>query len=142
MIKVWLVGMLFAGIATVVGFIAFLFGTGFHSQNAPLAYITLTALPFLATAAPTKLLSGHVARASNGAFHAGPMVLGLVAGFVLGAAVGLEFGTAAAFLFAGMIGPIIGAMLGTLVKLAVSPAVAGVISAVLGVIFTYTGSHP
>ena len=142
-IRVWLVAMLFAGIATIVGFIAAFLGTGFHSPNPPLAYITLTVLPFLATATPTKLLSGYVSRASNGAFHAGPMVMFSAAGCLIALLVGLNLNAGiATWLLAGIIGPLIGAMLGTAVKRALSPVAAGAISAALGVVFTYTASNP
>jgi len=135
------VGMLFAGGASIVGFIVFALGTGFSNPKPVLSYITLTALPFFAIAAPTKVLSGYVSRASNGAFHAGPMVLGGAAASLVGLVVSLNFNAVfTAFVLAGVVGPIIGATLGTLVKLAVSPFAAGAISAVLGVMFTFTAS--
>ena len=140
---VWLVTLAFVGVATFAGFIIFLLGTGFANPKPVLSYVTLTVLPFLATAFPTKVLSAYVSRASNGASHAGPMVLGLAAGFVAGSAVGLALDTGMAFILAAIVvGPIIGATLATLVKLRVPPVAAGAVSAVLGLIFTYTATNP
>jgi hypothetical protein len=142
-ITVWLVTMLFVAVVSIVGFVVFLVGTGFANPNTVLSYITLTTLPFIAIAGPTQVLSGYVSRASNGKFHAGPMVIGAVAASLVALAVGFGIGAdVAAFVLAGVAGPIIGATLGTWVKLAVSPLAAGAVSAILGALFTYTVTNP
>ena len=132
--NVWMVAALCVGVVTFVGFIIVLVGTGFHSPNPPLAYITLTVLPFLATATPTKLMSGYVARESKGACHAGPIVLGVAAGFVAAAALSFALGSTAVLVLTGIVGPIAGAILGTLVKLRMSAVAAGAVSAGLGLL--------
>src|SRR5215213_2176459 len=89
-VRVSLVTMMCAGAAMIAGVIIFAVGTGFSNPKPMLSYVTLIVLPFLATAVPTKLMSGYVSRASNGAFHAGPMVLGAAAGSFVGLFMGLN----------------------------------------------------
>jgi len=140
-VNVWLVAIPFAGAAAVAVFIELLLTTGFGSSGgrfgAIAAITTITVATFLATAAPTKLVSGYVARTSNGAFHAGPIVVGVAAGFLAGTVV--QFvegaGAVAAFALIAVIGPISGAVLGTLVNVPLRPIAVGVASAVLALMF-------
>ena len=141
-IRVWLAGIVFAGAAAIAGFVIFAVGTGFANPDNTLSYITLTVLPFLATAGAAQATAAYVTRASNGAFHSGPMVLGLIAGFIVGAIVGFTIDEIFGVITAGVAGPILGAMLGTRATLAVPPLAAGVVSAALGLLFTYSATHP
>ena len=127
-IQVWLVGILFAGVATVMLFAGIMFFSLSHAYGGgPLPWINDALWPFLAGAAATKVMSGYVSRRSNGAFHAGPMVVGVGVGFLAGwiATFLLVFDVAAGFVLAGAVGPIGGAILGTLVNIKMHPLAVG-----------------
>ena len=137
---VWLVGVPFY-VATMfpVMLLTVVYGAAGHSSGpeSPVPYIALALAPALVAAVVTKLMSGYVARSSNGVFHAGPITVGLGAGLFAGVIMNVvlggrqEFGPA---LTAAIAGQLTGALLGTFIPVPMKPLMAATCTLVLAAI--------
>ena len=143
---VWLVGVPFyAATMFSVMLLTVVYGNPSGHGNdpeSPVPYIALALAPALVALAVTRLMSGYVARSSNGMLHAGPIAVGLGPGLFAGLFVNVLLGGRAGFgaaLTAAIAGQLTGALLGTFIPVPMKPAMAATCALVIAAIAVVFG---